>query len=115
MKKDQRGGRVNRVNSQIQQIIADEFIRSSDPILNSSTVSHVDTSIDMKKSTVFITVMGHKNNEAENSLNRNRAKIQKSIADQLVMKFTPRLFFKIDTKLEITEKINKLLNTISNE
>ena len=115
MKKDQRGGRVNRVNSQIQQIIADDFIKSSDSVLNSLTVSYVDTSIDMKKSTVFVTVMGNNQNEAEESLNRNRGKIQKSIGDQLAMKFTPKLLFKIDTKLDSAEKINKLLNTIGNE
>ena len=52
--KQERGGRVNRVNSLINQIVASEFIRSSDSILNELTITYVDTSIDMKKTTVYI-------------------------------------------------------------
>ena len=59
MRKDQRGGRVNRVNSLIRQLVDQEFIRSSDPILNSLTIAHVDTSPDMKRSTVFAVSYTH--------------------------------------------------------
>jgi len=34
MKKQTRGGRINRINPQIHQIIAQEFLRSSNPNLN---------------------------------------------------------------------------------
>ena len=115
MRKDQRGGRVNRVNSLIRQLVDQEFIRSSDPILNSLTIAHVDTSPDMKRSTVFVLAMDKKRSDVLDSLFNNRVRIQKNIGKQLDMKFTPKLFFEIDPVTENAEKLNNLLNTISNE
>ena len=115
MKKQQRGGRANRINSLIRQLVAEEFIRSSDSIINSLTISHVDTSPDMKRSTVFVTNMDKNRSEVLNSLVKSRVKIQKNIGKQLDMKFTPKLFFEIDPVTENAEKLNNLLNTISNE
>ena len=115
MVKQTRGGRTNRVNSLVKQLVSEEFQRSSDSLINSLTVSYVDTSPDMKKSTVYVTSLNDNKNKVVKILSRNRTKIQKNISSQLDMKFTPRLIFEIDPLLENVEKINKLLNSISNE
>ena len=54
MKKQLRGGRINRINPLIQQIISNEFLRNSDSIINKSTITHVATSPDMKRSTIYV-------------------------------------------------------------
>ena len=54
MKKQTRGGRINRINPQIHQIIAQEFLRSSNPNLNKATVTHVSTSPDLKRCTIYV-------------------------------------------------------------
>ena len=54
MKKQLRGGRINRVNPLIQQIISNEFLRNSESIINKSTITHVSTSPDMKRSTIYV-------------------------------------------------------------
>ena len=113
--KQKRGGRANRVNSLVKQIVSEEFIRNSDPVINSLTVSHVDTSLDMKKTTVYVTSLDSKPRKILDSLTKNRIKIQKSVSSQLDMKYTPRVTFKMDPLIENVEKINQLLNSINNE
>ena len=113
--KQKRGGRANRVNSLVKQIVSEEFIRNSDPVINSLTVSHVDTSLDMKKTTVYVTSLDSKPRKILDSLTKNRIKIQKSVSSQLDMKYTPRVIFKMDPLIENVEKINQLLNSINNE
>ena len=113
--KQKRGGRANRVNSLVKQIVSEEFIRNSDPVINSLTVSHVDTSLDMKKTTVYVTSLESKPRKILDSLTKNRIKIQKSVSSQLDMKYTPRVIFKMDPLIENVEKINQLLNSINNE
>tara|TARA_B100000586_G_C20062651_1_gene406982 strand:- start:423 stop:767 length:345 start_codon:yes stop_codon:yes gene_type:complete len=113
--KQERGGRANRVNSLVKQIVSEEFIRNSDPVINSLTVSHVDTSLDMKKTTVYVTSLDSKPRKILDSLTKNRIKIQKSVSSQLDMKYTPRVIFKMDPLIENVEKINQLLNSINNE
>lgn len=49
MDKNLRGGRINRINPMIQQIVSDCFLNSSDPVLNKATVTYVSTSPDLKK------------------------------------------------------------------
>ena len=115
MRKQQRGGRASRVNSLIRQLVAEEFIRSSDSIINSLTISHVDTSPDMKRSTVFVTNMDKNRSEVLNSLVKSRVKIQKNIGKQLDMKFTPKLSFELDPIADNAEKLNSIFNTIGNE
>ena len=82
--KQERGGRVNRVNSLINQIVASEFIRSSDSILNELTITYVDTSIDMKKTTVYISSLKNESKVINHSLMKNRSKVQKKIAEELL-------------------------------
>ena len=115
MRKNQRGGRVNRVNSLIRQLVNEEFIRSSDSILNSLTITHVDTSQDMKRSTVFVLAMDKNRSDVLDSLFKNRVRIQKNISKQLDMKFTPKLSFELDPVADNVEKLNNLFNTIGNE
>ena len=49
MSNQTRGGRINRINPLIQKIISDALLRSSDPILNKATITHVSTSPDSKE------------------------------------------------------------------
>lgn len=113
--KQERGGRVNRANSLIQQIVAEELLKNSDSILNSLTVSYVDTSLDMKKAIVYVTSLNNEHQKTLYSLSINRLKIQKSVSSQLEMKFTPKIMFEIDPLLKNVEKINQLLNNIKDE
>ena len=110
MKKQLRGGRINRINPLIQQIISNEFLRNSDSIINKSTITHVATSPDMKRSTIYVSNIENNKGQLINALDKNRSKIQKELAKQLTTKYVPRIQFEIDGTFEHVDKINKIIN-----
>lgn len=113
MKKQLRGGRINRINPLIQQIISNEFLRNSDSIINKSTITHVATSPDMKRSTIYVSNIENNKGKLISALKKNRTKIQRELAKQLTTKFVPRIQFEIDATFEHVDKINKIINTVN--
>ena len=113
MKKQLRGGRINRINPLIQQIISNEFLRNSESIINKSTITHVATSPDMKRSTIYVSNIDNNKGKLISALDKNRTKIQRELAKQLTTKFVPRIQFEIDGTFEHVDKINKIINTVN--
>ena len=113
MKKQLRGGRINRINPLIQQIISNEFLRNSDSIINKSTITHVATSPDMKRSTIYVSNIENNKSQLISALDKNRSKIQRVLAKQLTTKYVPRIQFEIDGTFEHVDKINKIINTVN--
>ena len=113
MKKQLRGGRINRINPLIQQIISNEFLRNSDSIINKSTITHVATSPDMKRSTIYVSNIENNKGQLISALDKNRSKIHRELAKQLTTKYVPRIQFEIDGTFEHVDKINKIINTVN--
>ena len=86
MKKQLRGGRINRINPLIQQIISNEFLRNSDSIINKSTITDVATSPDMKRSTIYVSNIENNKGQLINALDKNRSKIQRELARKHIEK-----------------------------
>ena len=79
MKKQTRGGRINRINPLIHQIISSELLRSSNPNLNKATVTHVSTSPDLKRCTIYVSSLENAKGTLSKALLKNRGKIQKNL------------------------------------
>lgn len=109
MKKQTRGGRINRINPQIHQIISQELLRSSDPNLNKATVTHVSTSPDLKRCTIYVSSLEYAKGTLSKALDKNRGKIQKELGSQLTTKFIPKIQFEIDFTFENADKLNELI------
>ena len=45
MSEQKRGGRINRINPLIHQIVSRALLRNSDPLLNKATVTHSHRSV----------------------------------------------------------------------
>ncbi|MDA9646041.1 30S ribosome-binding factor RbfA [Candidatus Actinomarina] len=112
MKKQTRGGRINRINPLIHKIIASELLRNSNPTLNKATVTHVSTSPDLKRCTIYVSSLENVRGTLSKSLEKSRMKIQKELGKQLTTKFIPRIQFEIDTSFENTDKVNELIYKI---
>lgn len=109
-----------RVGEQLKQIVSDTFRRGhfqSEILFDMSqdiTVSEVRVSPDMKHATAYIMSLGGKKiEELLEALNEERNTVQKEIARQMKMKFTPRIQFKTDTSFAEAEKIETILHKIS--
>jgi ribosome-binding factor A len=113
MKKQKRGGRINRINPLIHQIISFELLRSSNPTINKATVTHVSTSPDLKRCTIYVSSLENVKGTLAKALNKNRMKIQKELGKQLTTKFIPRIQFEIDHSFENIDKINEIIYKIN--
>lgn len=102
--------RSRRVSELIQRELADlirKNIRSSGMI----TVSAVKMSPDLQQATIYVTVLGGNEPEAEilKNLQNQAGILRHGLSQRLNLRVTPRLHFLYDESLEYANKINELL------
>ncbi len=114
--------RITRVNELLKREIADLIERLC---LNDGgylvSVTKVRTSSNLKDALVFLSVLGGKGPEQEEkaksavaTLSRNRAEIQRRIAKDIVLKYTPVLHFEIDKNIEDGDRVLALIQEMEN-
>jgi ribosome-binding factor A len=76
------------------------------------TVTHVMVSSNLHTARVLVSIFGHEKERPSilAKLERHRVDIQRHIADKMVLKYTPRLSFGIDTSLAEGDRILSLLD-----
>jgi ribosome-binding factor A len=108
------GARPERVAEEFREILAEEIPRLKDPRVGFVTVTHVDVSPDLRRATVFYTVMGqdkdHRRTRA--GLLSARTHLRAVLGHQVRMKFTPDLEFQEDVGLTQVERVTELLREI---
>ena len=113
MDKNLRGGRINRINPVIQQIVSDCLLNSSDPVLNKATVTYVSTSPDLKKTTVLVSSIENNKSSLVSSLARSKQKIQKVLSKEMKTKYVPSITFELDNSFDDIDRINKIIGKIN--
>jgi len=102
------------VAEEFREILAEEIPRLKDPRVGFVTVTHVDVSPDLRRATVFYTVMGqdkdHRRTRA--GLQSARSHLRSVLGHQVRMKFTPDLEFEEDVGLTQVERVTQLLKEI---
>jgi len=106
--------RSARVNEVVQQVLADEVERLSDPRLGFVTITGVDVSADLRHAHVFYTVMGGEEQHAETAAGLTAAKshLRGALGRQVRMKYLPDLHFQEDPGLEQGLRIEAILREI---
>lgn len=98
----------------LAEIISREDVR--DPVLDkiSVTIGEVRCSPDLKHAKVFCIPLGETNqdrsSETASALNRMAAQLQSRLAQEVTLKFTPKLMFIADTSYDDAVAINKLFD-----
>src|SRR5205823_12438219 len=97
-----------------REVLAEEIPRLKDPRVGFVTVTHVDVSGDLRRATVFYTVMGkdrdHRATKA--GLHSARSHLRAVLGQQVRLKFTPELEFEEDVGLAQVERVTQLLKEI---
>lgn len=94
------------INRYVNDIITRELSLKSGVFI---TISKVDTSSDLRYSTVFVSIFPEKEiGYAVQTLERELYKIQGSLNKKLSLKFLPRIKFKLDTTESRADEIEKL-------
>lgn len=105
-----------RVGEEIRQALSQVFMHGEThlPLLDSGsiTVSEVRISPDLKNATVYVMPLAGEQKEAiMKALKENATMIRNLMNKRIVLRYSPKLFFKLDTSFEVASRINLLLNS----
>lgn len=112
--------RLIRVNALLKREIGSFLFRimhESRFDLSAVTITRVATSKDLREARVFVSIREH-HADRERMLARlrhHRAEIQEHINATLVLKYTPRLTFELDTSVEEGDHVLNLLAQLKTE
>lgn len=111
--------RILRVNELLQRELGNVFISVVSTALPNAlvTVTGVKTAIDLRDATVFVSVYG-KNADKEAVLaflERKRAIIQSELSHKIILKYTPRLHFKLDDTAENADRVMSIIRELDAE
>jgi len=106
--------RLVRVNELLRMEIAESLFRimtEANFDLSAVSITHVVTSRDLRSARVLVSIRDHEDQRDTmlNMLRRHRAEIQSRISKNVILKYTPRLTFELDTSVEQGDRVLDLL------
>lgn len=109
--------RLTRLNELLRRELADVLFRVMQNErfdLSSVTITRVVLGRDLREARVFVSIRNHQDERPRMLalLRQYRAEFQKRINHDLVMKYTPRLTFELDTSLEEGDHVLELLSKL---
>mgnify|MGYP001495891364 FL=1 len=109
-----------KVGEELRHLISNALIRNSfydENIENNNiTITEVNVSPDLKNAKVYVMPLGGENKlNVLNSLNKATGRLKKIISNNISLRQTPKLIFKIDDTFEYAKKINDILCKIKNK
>ena len=111
MTRKRRTQRLRRVDETLRQIISDSILAHGERQLESVVVTGVEASSDTAFADVYVQVPGNdvKRQKTLAALERLRPAIQARINDEMHLRLTPVLRFRVDETLEQGLRIEQLL------
>ncbi len=104
--------RIERVSHAIRDVVSRVVLHElSDPRIGFVTVTRVSVAADLRSARVFYSVMGTdaQHRTTERGLRDAARHIQNIVANELEMKFTPRLSFQYDESVGGSLRISHLI------
>jgi ribosome-binding factor A len=108
--------RARRVNAIIQEVLAEEIERLTDPRLGFVTVTGVDAAPDMRHATVFVsTVDPNQIEETLKGLSAAAPRLRTVLGREIRTKYTPQLEFRADPGVIQGERIEAILRSLGDD
>jgi len=109
--------RITRVNELLRRELGQLLYRelqNESVDFSTLTVTHVDTSPDLRNSTVLVSIRGSEDEQQEmlNILKRHRKHIQQVMSKAVILKYTPHLTFKLDTSIAEGDAVLEMLDNL---
>ena len=109
--------RITRLNELLKRELADALFRvmqNDDFDLAATTITRVTLGRDLREARVFVSIRDHQNERQKMLalLRHHRVEFQRLINKDLVIKYTPRLSFELDTSLEEGDRVLALLSKL---
>ncbi len=111
-----RFSRMERVNSIIKHVLAEEVELLKDPRLEMVTITGVDTQPNLRNATVYFSTLDLDHSEpARVALESAAPRLRRAMGDQVRLKYTPLLHFELDHGIAGGSRIDRLLQSISTQ
>jgi ribosome-binding factor A len=109
--------RIIRVNELLKREIAVDIPRlfaNSNFDTGAVTITGVETGSDLRDATVYVSIFGHEQERAGmiRFLNRHHSEIQAKMSKNVILKYTPRLYFKLDDSIESGDRVLGILSQL---
>ena len=110
--------RIEKLQELIKQEMSKSILQEiKDPRIGFVTVTDVKLSKDLSVAKIFVSIMGS-DEQIKDTLEGLKSALgflRHEIAKKVRMKYTPKIYFALDTSQNYSEHIQKLLLEISNE
>jgi ribosome-binding factor A len=108
-KRPRRPGRLDRINHAVQEVVAEELELIDDERLGLATVTGVRVDPDLRHAVVWFSSLARADDEVALIMDGYRVRLQKAIARQLRLKWTPELGFRPDPAIAAGSRVEDIL------
>jgi ribosome-binding factor A len=108
---------MRKVNELIREVVADAVVDLKDPRIGFLTITGAETSPDLRHAVIYYSVLGtdqEKTDTAE-ALKHASARIQRAIASETRLRYTPKLEFRVDPSIDEGIRISQILADMADE
>ena len=106
---------MRRVDESLREVLSEAIQTLKDPRIGFVTVTGVETTADLKESTVYVSVLGDENElrKTLEGLAAARGLLQARINSELRLRRTPQLTFEYDPSVERGVRMTKLIDELA--
>jgi ribosome-binding factor A len=114
MARKPRSTRMRRVDTALQQVLAEAVAGLSDPRLGFVTITHVEATQDVREAKVFFTTLKARDHAAtQDALESARGLLQSRLAAELRSRHTPQLTFHYDSTQRDAVALSRRIDEIT--
>jgi ribosome-binding factor A len=108
---------MRRVNEALRQVLSEALPELKDPRIGFVTVTGVETSADLRKARVFVSVLGseRKREQSLAGLDAAHGVLQARVSRELRLKRTPLLAFEYDPSVAHGVRMSQLIDELAPE
>jgi ribosome-binding factor A len=112
--KKPRSTRMRRVDTALQEVLAEAVARLSDPRLGFVTITHVEATQDVREAKVWFTTLKARDGRAtQEALESARGLLQSRLAQALRSRHTPQLTFHYDSTQRDAVALSRRIDEIT--
>ena len=111
------GVRLERVGEEFREVLAEEIPKLKDPRVGFVTVTRVRVTPDLRRATVYYTVLGEEGERKATraGLRSAAGHLRGVLGHQVRLKFLPQLVFEEDELIEESRRVDELIRKLHEE
>lgn len=113
--KENMSDRIYKINELLREEVSNIMLRELRDHEGFITVTAVETTPDLRYSTIWYSVIGADESKIEKLIMDSERSIQKVLNSRLILKHVPKISFRLDKSGDYVNKINRLINETKND